>query len=467
MKAVSVGATFCLAVLVLSLSPTCFGDKKPITDPLASTTPKPATCTNVPKAVDSSMKSMFLDITAKNLLLKDTLKFNDLKLQDPNKGPLVPNRDTAYILHVTSWSDPIASGGTPVMQESVWYVYRCGSGGNCKVTYTPPLNGNTPLLYNSRSASLISIEAFPFVKKGDDQPAPVTASLSYGFTVTHQTAANIASVTSALGAILGTKPKAAGALVPLVGKVGEDARAVCVAQYPIDSADVTHLPYDIKVTVTDKAAADKAATDKAAADKAATDRVAADKAVIAAMAAGDPDAVKKAAADQASKTAAAKAAAEQAAGNTASSLTQTFHALDREWWDLGIGMVTIPLRETVVSTANGKSTLSTVNRVNPYGFFDVFPFAAFAPKNDPRAPHFQVGVPLSGQPLHRPYAGIGEPLPWIEQYLGFAVDVFGGIDFMRSQYASTQNPHWVKKRVIGVELPVGQLLSKITGVKSK
>jgi hypothetical protein len=455
------------------------------------------------------------------LRLNDTFKFADLQPLhgSDQKPPVNPDDDMAYIFHVTSWTDGggEAEGGVPVMRKSVWYAYRCKKG-VCKVQYAP---NNAPLLYNSKHAALISIEAFPFVKKDKDKelkpPTQATVSLSYSFVVTQQTAANVASVKSALGAILGVAaPKLPGAL-PLVLP---NSRAICVAQFPIDPAS-SDLPYDIKVTVTNKAATDKAAADKAAADQAAADKAiraamdarkpdddvkaaavkeaavkeavdqaiktaatdkvvptkaavdksaadqaAADKAITAAIATGNFDAV-KAAKDRAIETAAAKAAPDPAAGNTPAPLTQTFHALDREWWDLGIGMSTIPLRETVVTTVNGNSKLSTVNRINPYGFFDVYPFFAKFPKNTPWVPHFQVGVPLSGQPLHRPYAGIGVPLPWIERYMGFTVGVFGGIAFMRSQYSSAQNPHWVKKRMIGVELPVGQLLSKISGIKSK
>jgi hypothetical protein len=546
MKSITTKATYSVATTVLSLCLTCFGDHRPVKD-VVGPAPSPATCSNNPKSIDSLPQLFFANLKGDKLELKSTFTFKDLQqlyVSGRVPPPPKPDGNTAYIFHVTSWTDGSskAEGGVPVMQSSYWYVYRCGNDGRCAVKYTPPLNGTTPLLYNPKSANLISIEAFPTVPANTEKPIPATASLSYSISVTHQTPGNISSLTSVLTAILGAKAptKAVGALA-----VEKPTRAVCVTQYSID---VTDLPYDIKFTVTDKTAAAKAAMDKAAAaiDKAAADQPATDKAIKAAIAAadavkaaadkaaedkamkeaiaaadavkaavdkaaadqaaadqamkatgtGNPDAVKaavdqavvdratadtdmkaamatgnpvtvKAAVDQAIKTAAAKAAPDAAAGNTASSFTQTFHALDREWWDLGIGMNTIPLRETVVTTANGKTTLSSVNRINPYGFFDVYPFFAKFPKNDLRAPHFQVGVPLSGQPLHRPYVGIGEPLPWIEQYLGFPVDVFGGVAFMRSQYSSTQNPHWVKKRMIGVELPVGQLLGKISGIKSK
>lgn len=455
MKVVNIGVTFCLAVAFLSLSSTCFGDKKPLTDALASAAPKPATCINDPDPLPDS--TPYTDPKALDLLLKNTFNAKDLKGHGPDTKPLDPDGDTAYIFHVTSWTDGKAEGGVPVMRKSVWYAYRCKKG-VCHVKYAP---SNTPLLYNPKHAVLVSIEAFPFVEKSAPAPARATVSLSYSFVLTQQTAANVASVKSALGAVLGiAAPKPAGALPLAVPPITTDSRSICVAQFPIDPAS-SDLPYDIKVTVTNKAA-----TDKAAADKVAADQAAANSAVTAAIATGNPDTV-KAAVDQAIKTAEAKAAPDPAAGNTPSPLTQTFHALDREWWDLGIGMSTIPLRQTVVTTANGTSKLSTVNRINPYGFFDVYPFFTKFPKNTPWVPHFQVGVPLSGQPLHRPYAGIGLPLPWIERYMGFTVGVFGGIDFMRSQYASTESPHWVKKRVIGVELPVGQLLGKISAIKSK
>jgi hypothetical protein len=119
--------------------------------------------------------------------------------------------------------------------------------------------------------------------------------------------------------------------------------------------------------------------------------------------------------------------------------------------------------------------------VSAYGFFDFYPFFWRWPKND-LFPHVAAGIPLSGQPLHRPFVGFSEPIPWLQKSTTFPISVFGGVVFMRERYPSTLavgaaadsatfnnnlTTHWVRKALFGVDLPLTKLVSKINPIKTK
>lgn len=452
----------------------------PNTDPAGCTDEKSSAQTPSPifqtieikdSAQDSSSTSQPVVTKKQQLpLLNDNIKLDDLAaLTNATPkwfGADQFNEKTAYIFHLTTWNQ----NAVPSIQNSVWYAYRYDpKTQSFNVKYTPEFNGNTPALYDTPYVVVLSIEAFPVSKYGDpklpedlkkildkspklqvlksDQPqtseqdgqpeqtqvekkskvvpapaAPAsagaadeeppanTAYLTYTFLVTKQTKAYIASAQAVAGALLGTKT---GGLVPEAAKLpntGPEQQVVCVARYDLN---VKELPSDIKVTAT---------------------ATYVDKGNL---------------------------------GSKDSPLVQTFHAIDSEWFDLGIGIVLSPLKETVVSTSNGQSKLTAVNRLNPYGIADLFLLNKWEPKDSWKSPSIQVGIPLSGQPLHRPYAGLGETIPFVEQYLGFPVRAYGGIAFMRVQYATDGPTHWVNKRILGIELPIAQLVSKISSLKTK
>ena len=136
--------------------------------------------------------------------------------------------------------------------------------------------------------------------------------------------------------------------------------------------------------------------------------------------------------------------------------------------------VSIPgVREKVYSSP---TTSSIVTHTDVYGLIDFYP--AFHWKNqETPIPHFNVGMPVTSQPFHRPYFGVSENLTswWLERR-GFPVriNLMGGMVYMKQQDAvpgpnSTtilvSNRVW--KPLVGVEIPLSALASKITSaVKS-
>jgi hypothetical protein len=155
-------------------------------------------------------------------------------------------------------------------------------------------------------------------------------------------------------------------------------------------------------------------------------------------------------------------------------ITRTIHALNRGAWGLGMG-VDFPFKETQISDDKGTVTSSVSHRINVYAFGDFHPAFWWRPKNY-YYPHILGGMPINGQPLHRLFAGLAQPLP-LETLTSFPISIFGGAVFLREQqptdltvvgqmvdagtFQSALKTHWVRKTMFGIEVPVGQLLGKI------
>jgi hypothetical protein len=103
---------------------------------------------------------------------------------------------------------------------------------------------------------------------------------------------------------------------------------------------------------------------------------------------------------------------------------------------------------------------------------DLYPFGHLAPK-DSYWPHVNFGIPVTSQSLHRPYFGLGEDISGWAQRKGFPLDIciFGGLVDMKQQVysVSTGQLKWDRalKGVVGIEMPISQLASKLGKSKSK
>jgi hypothetical protein len=167
-------------------------------------------------------------------------------------------------------------------------------------------------------------------------------------------------------------------------------------------------------------------------------------------------------------------------------VTRTFTSVDLEWWDVSIGITTPGVRESKYSIVNSKLTNSPTTHTDFYAMLDLYPFAPIAAKND-WAPHFNLGVPITGQSLYRPYFGVAESVGGFltrifrpERQLGLPMDinVFGGMTWMKTQIVSdspttssqlTADTQYTRvwKPVFGVEVPISSIASKIKGAGSK
>jgi len=330
---------------------------------------------------------------------------------------LVPQLDPkkAYIFHITTWGPPDSStGSAPSLKTSSWYLYSLShlDKRTMVLRRTPPLTGNDPLMYGLSSAVLLAIQA-------PDGIDSATLKGTYTISISQQAAANLSNTVAVVNALLGATG-IKGALRTNIPK--ENAACVETIDIPVIGES---LPYDVSLSFT--------------------------------------------------QTVPSKDDPSKASDGPA--LKRTIHALDREFWDIGMGMNVLGVKETQITDANGKVTSSVTTRVNAYAFADVyFPEAYFRPKNW-FYPHVIMGLPINGKPLHSPFAGLSEPLPFVEKYFGVPVSVFGGIVFLQERIPASlsfvgQNldqddfnkiliPHWVKKPMYGVELPLGQLIGKI------
>jgi hypothetical protein len=138
--------------------------------------------------------------------------------------------------------------------------------------------------------------------------------------------------------------------------------------------------------------------------------------------------------------------------------------------------INFPFKQTQISDNGGTVNSSLSHRMNVYAFADLNAAFLWRPTNW-FYPHGIGGMPINGQPLHRLFAGLAQPLPFVEKYTTFPISVFGGLVFLREQqpgdltvvgtmvtagaFQTSLKTHWVRKPMFGVELPVGQLLGRI------
>jgi hypothetical protein len=129
------------------------------------------------------------------------------------------------------------------------------------------------------------------------------------------------------------------------------------------------------------------------------------------------------------------------------SFSRTFSVLDPEYWDVAVGIVVPGTTEAVYTAGTGGAApkLTLKHHTDAYAFVDLYPFASVAPKES-YWPHFNVGVPLTSQSLHRPYVGAAENVSLWGQRKGFplSIRVFGGIVDMKQQIFSASSPSDLK-----------------------
>jgi hypothetical protein len=157
------------------------------------------------------------------------------------------------------------------------------------------------------------------------------------------------------------------------------------------------------------------------------------------------------------------------------SFSRQFSVVEAEYWDVAVGLVIPGVTEAVYgSTTTGVAPKPTLkHHTDAYALVDLYPFARFAPKQS-YFPHINFGIPVTSQSLHRPYFGLSEDISVWAQHVGFPLDIciFGGLVDMKQQIYSPTSSGQLKwdralRGVVGIELPVSQLASKLGGSKNK
>jgi hypothetical protein len=162
------------------------------------------------------------------------------------------------------------------------------------------------------------------------------------------------------------------------------------------------------------------------------------------------------------------------------SFKRTLRSQNKEYWDIGLSVPIPGVKETTYTLSNGAAKSSLTRHVEVYAFLDLYPFARWLDKRS-AAPHFNIGLPVTGQPFYRPFFGAAENLTnWTGlRRRGFPLEltVFAGVVYMRIQVptrvtsAGTTSTVLTTTRTVkpmyGVELSVTDLLSKLGGKSKK
>jgi hypothetical protein len=163
-------------------------------------------------------------------------------------------------------------------------------------------------------------------------------------------------------------------------------------------------------------------------------------------------------------------------------ISRTLTSVDKEWWDVSLAQTVVGVKESKFSIS-GSSLISKPTTHNDlYALFDVYPWAKWVTK-DSGIPHFTAGLPVAGQTLYRPSAGMAINVTgWTHlERLGFPVkmSLFANIVNMKitrvtrmpttaAQLAADSKTARVWKPIYGIEVPVSALISKVgKGSQSK
>jgi hypothetical protein len=152
------------------------------------------------------------------------------------------------------------------------------------------------------------------------------------------------------------------------------------------------------------------------------------------------------------------------------SMTHTIHALDREYWDLSMGIAIPGVREPQYSASDLTQPPTATRHTDVYGFVDLFLAAKYASKTSP-VPHIALGIPVAGKPFYRPFFGLGENITGWSRSFPFQVSFVAGPVLLNQEVvrknaagALTIQHSRVVKMMYGIEVPVGNLISKITAL---
>lgn len=327
-------------------------------------------------------------------------------------NPALPytNREV-IIIHAVSWERSTLNK-LDVYQpvKGAWAFCRVDKKGKCQQDHD--LSGN-PYLYNAPNIYFIDLNYFP------DAIGAGKGSFAYQITTTPRQKQNASSVATLVSALLKLPP--IGALGKIEGTPQTPIAQVWGTTTTVKAS--SPIPYDLAISA------------MFTANKGNEIAVSCDK--------------------------------------SACSFSKTVAHYDPEYWDLSLG-VTVP--GTLEPKYSSTGTLTSPTRhTDAYAFLDVYALQYFAeaPASLTYIPHVNLGIPISGQSLHRPYVGLAENLGFLTKRikLNTALSVFAGPVFMKQQVFDTHTSKltWdhATKMMYGVELPISSITKYMKGGSSK
>jgi hypothetical protein len=396
-----------------------------------------------------------------------------------------------YVFHVTQWN---VTAKDVTLKNSAWYAYRT-DGTQMKQSYRQTATENVPYLYGDKSLLLVSVQKLESV---DTKLAERSVTTNYKLSIKQKTAQNIANLVAVGEALLGVKGSGGADFAMSLG-LTEKTIPVCVETFSIHGG---HPPYDVTAeaafTFPDPSkpaagAAPKPPTggeqDQLSQSQQGTGSPTVGEGLPAKKDDGSPKNDSKPVAGGSGPPAtgcctctccrcdSAAAAPPSKAGDAqkkdSGSISRTFSILDKEYWDINLGLNIPSVNQPSFTLSKDNVVQRSISKkFSPYAFLSIYPFASISPK-DGDWPHFNFGLPVAGQPLHRPFGGVAEKIPWLDRYTGIPISVFGGVVALKESISTlpigpTSTPaqfalrsHWVWKGMFGLEFPVSSLISKI------
>ena len=391
----------------------------------------------------------------------------------------LPQND-ALIVHLAKWQ--VNSGDSTLsLMSSNWYVYRKNGE---KVSQVKEKANKQPLLYAVNGALLIGINFF------DDSVDSHKLKVSYKVTATEAKADNVVALGQLIAAVMGLVTKAAG------GEETKPDTKLLIAAGCKDGA--LNLPFDFNfsysLTAPDKSSDDQNKTDDKNKDKSEA---------VPAPSSGDTIISQSGSTQQPSSQNKPKDNTPKDTTNDNSSdstkksgdngvvdcsttgankpctFTRTFRSDDIEWWDVSIGVTVPGVKEAKYTNTSGTVQRNLTTHTEFYGLFDIYPFAKWKTK-ETWIPHFNFGIPLTSQPLYRPYFGLAENFTsWttLEKHgFPFRMSFYAGVVDMKqsllkglsvgstatqAQFSSALVTDRALKPLFGIEVPVSALIDKI------
>jgi hypothetical protein len=154
------------------------------------------------------------------------------------------------------------------------------------------------------------------------------------------------------------------------------------------------------------------------------------------------------------------------------SFSKTVTHYDPEYWDVSLGASIPGVLEPKYSSTG--TLASPTRHTDAYAFLDLYPLQHFAnaPTSLTSIPHFNLGIPITSQSLHRPYVGVAENLGFLTKKikLNIPLSVFAGPVFMKQQVYVPTIPglRWdhATKMMYGLELPISAITKYMKGGSS-
>jgi hypothetical protein len=139
------------------------------------------------------------------------------------------------------------------------------------------------------------------------------------------------------------------------------------------------------------------------------------------------------------------------------------------YWDVSVGVPLKSVKEVQFNSENNTVTTAAKDRLNAYGFFNVYPIPVDTKSNKFLTyPHFVFGLPLAGKPLQHPFVGLGTGF----YRTSIKFNIFAGFVFNREKVPRTFNigdlatpsqlqndfrTRWIGKFTFGINFPISQI----------